>query len=66
MMRTQQELIRTVMTKHEIEIPGLPEGWKAVAYRVPIDKIDYVLTDDCEIILANNIRFPCLIVDRIG
>lgn len=51
--------------KHEIEIPGLPEGWKAVAYRVPTDKIDYVLTDDCEIILANNIRFPCLIVDRI-
>lgn len=51
--------------KHEIEIPGLPEGWKAVAYRVPTDKIDYVLTDDCEIILANNIRFPCLIVEKI-
>ena len=51
--------------KHEIEIEGLPEGWKAVAYRVPVDKIEHVLTDDCEIILANNIRFPCLIVEKI-
>lgn len=30
--------------KHEIEIPGLPEGWKAVAYRRPMKDIDYVLT----------------------
>lgn len=29
-------------TKHEIEIPDLPEGWRAVAYRIPIENIDYV------------------------
>ena len=52
--------------KHEIEIEGLPEGWRAVAYRVPVDKIEHVLTDDCEIILVNNIRFPCLIVEKIS
>ena len=23
--------------KHEIEIPDLPEGWEAVAYRVPVE-----------------------------
>lgn len=23
----------TMMTKHEIEIPDLPDGWRAVAYR---------------------------------
>ena len=28
--------------KHEIEIPDLPEGWEAVAYRVPLD-VDEVL-----------------------
>lgn len=52
--------------KHEIEIEGLPEGWKAVAYRVPVDKIEHVLTDDGGIILTNNIRFPCLIVEKIS
>ena len=29
--------------KHEIEIPDLPEGWEAVAYRVPIKMVDYIL-----------------------
>lgn len=29
--------------KHEIEIPDLPEGWEAVAYRVPIRMVDYIL-----------------------
>lgn len=24
------------MSKYEIEVPGLPEGWKPVAYRVPV------------------------------
>ena len=29
--------------KHEIEIPDLPEGWEAVAYRPAIQGVDYVL-----------------------
>lgn len=33
---------------------------------MPVDKIEHVLTDDCGIILANNIRFPCLIVEKIA
>ena len=30
-------------TKHEIEIPDLPEGWRAVAYRTARRGIDHVL-----------------------
>lgn len=30
-------------TKHEIEIPDLPEGWRAVAYRAARRGIDHVL-----------------------
>ena len=29
-------------TKHEIEIPDLPEGWRAVAFRIPVGGVDYV------------------------
>lgn len=29
--------MRTQMKKHEIEIPRLPDGWKAIAYRLPIN-----------------------------
>jgi len=28
------------MTKHTIEIKGLPEGWEPVAYRYPTDEED--------------------------
>ena len=28
--------------KHEIEIPDLPEGWKAIAYRIPVDGESYL------------------------
>ena len=30
-------------TKHEIEIPDLPKGWRAVAYRAARRGIDHVL-----------------------
>lgn len=30
-------------TKHEIEIPDLPKGWRAVAYRTARRGIDHVL-----------------------
>lgn len=29
--------------KHEIEIPDLPEGWQAVAYRIALRGVDHVL-----------------------
>ena len=28
--------LHTMNVKHSIEIPGLPEGWRAVAYRQPL------------------------------
>jgi len=52
--------------KHEIEIEGLPEGWKAVAYRVPsIKKDEYTLSDDWDIVPAKGIKFPVLIIEKI-
>lgn len=52
------------MMKHEIEIPDLPEGWKAVAYRVP-SKDEYTLSDDGIVVSAKLIKFPVLIVEKI-
>lgn len=34
------------MTKFEIEIEGLPEGWEAVSYKIPSPGIDHILTKD--------------------
>ena len=39
--------------KHEIEIEGLPEGWEAIAYRVP--KIgEYFITPSGLLMLAED------------
>lgn len=51
-------------TKHEIEIEGFPEGWQAVAYRVPGDG-ERILSDDYVAVKANGIKIPCLIVEKI-
>lgn len=41
------------MTQSTIDIPGLPEGWKAVAFRVPnID--EFVLGDDGQVWLVQD------------
>lgn len=50
--------------KHEIEIEGLPEGWKAVAYRVP-SKYEYTLSDDWMVVPAKGIEFPVLIIEKM-
>jgi hypothetical protein len=50
--------------KHEIDIPDLPEGWKAVAYRVP-SKDEHTLSDDGIVVSAKLIKFPVLIVEKI-
>lgn len=36
------------MTKHTIEIEGLPEGWEAVAYRKPVFGEYYFYNDDIQ------------------
>lgn len=50
--------------KHEIEIEGLQEGWKAVAYRVQ-SKYEYTLSDDWMVVPAKGIEFPVLIIEKI-
>ena len=51
---------------HQISIPGLPDGWRAVAYREPINNVDMIL-DAGEVILCS--FFPegqeYLIVEKI-
>ena len=50
--------------KHEIEIPDLPEGWEAVAYRVPVEG-EYYLSVDNEISHASNGQWcPWLIIRK--
>lgn len=51
--------------KHEIDIPGLPEGWKAVAFRVPKygeSIIDY--SGDLRTV-TGHYQQPRLIVEKI-
>lgn len=52
------------MTQQTIEVEGLPEGWKAVAYRRPIGNIEYVFIDG-EIRQAKPTDGVCLIVEKI-
>lgn len=54
------------MTKHEIEIPELPEGWKAVAYRVPAVH-EYIFDQEAGIVVKSILRTPIirLIVEKI-
>lgn len=50
--------------KHEIEIPDLPEGWEAVAYRVPVEG-EYYLSVDNKISHAINGQWcPWLIIRK--
>lgn len=51
--------------KHEIEIPDLPEGWEAVAYRVPVGG-EYFLGIDNKISHAidNSHWCPWLIIRK--
>lgn len=50
--------------KYEIEIPDLPDGWRAVAYRIGVNGETII---DCgEIVtLDADTKFPCLIVEKI-
>lgn len=55
------------MTQQTIEIKGLPEGWKAVAYRAPIMSVDYVFDNHSnEVILCEwGTSFKSIIVEKI-
>jgi len=39
--------------KQEIEIEGLPEGWKAVAYRCPLKGENYLSSDGVQVAQYN-------------
>ncbi len=47
-----------------IEIEGLPEGWKAVAYRVPRGNIEFVFIENV-VREAKPQDKKCLIVEKI-
>ncbi len=51
--------------KYEIEIPGLPEGWKPVAYRVPITDADFVLYHGSVVLCEFRAITEYLILERI-
>lgn len=51
--------------RHEIEIPELPKGWKAVAYRRPIMNVDYILLGGDVILCDFNSIFEYLIIEKI-
>ena len=50
--------------KYEIDIEGLPEGWKAVAYRVPKGNIEFVFIENV-VREAKPQDKKCLIVEKI-
>jgi len=50
------------MTQQTIEVEGLPEGWKAVAFRIAYN--EYVI--DCgQVVFATYTKSPRLIVEKI-
>ena len=51
-------------TKHEIEIPDLPDGWRAVAYR-RLKNGDFYLNEQCEIVENYALKIFALIVEKI-
>ena len=52
------------MTTQTIDVTGLPEGWKAVAYRVPKGNIEFVLIENV-VREAKPQDKKCLIVEKI-
>ncbi len=49
--------------KYEIDIEGLPEGWKAVAYRIASN--ENVIDCGGVHFVTGTTKFPCLIVEKI-
>ena len=53
------------MTKQTIEVEGLPEGWKVVAYRVPLENKDYILDGDQVLLCCWPTHKNSLIIEKI-
>lgn len=51
--------------KHEIDVPDLPEGWRAVAYRRPIMNVDYILLNGDVMLCDFNGVVEYLIIEKI-
>lgn len=51
--------------KYEIEIPGVPEGWKPVAVKPPRKDIDHILTREGVVLFRYDGYEPRLIVEKI-
>lgn len=52
------------MSKQTIEVDGLPEGWNAVAYRVPKGNIEFVFIENV-VREAKPQDKKCLIIEKI-
>ena len=52
-------------TKHEIEIPDLPEGWRVVAYRIPRQEENYLSIDGLVEKCSSPIYVHRIIVEKI-
>ena len=50
--------------KHEIKIKGLPDGWRAVAYRCPKSGEKFLIEDETHTALMD-MAYPYLIVEKI-
>jgi len=53
------------MKTETIEVEGLPEGWKAVAYRTPLENKDYILADEHVMLCCWPTDKDYLIVEKI-
>jgi hypothetical protein len=49
------------------QIPGVPEGWEAVAIRKPVRDVDHILGPDLEPVLCDHVQqnFNCVIIRKI-
>lgn len=53
------------MTTYNIEIEGLPDGWKPVAYRIPKNREKVFIQARITTVPDDNAIFPCLIIEKI-
>lgn len=52
--------------QHTITIPGLPDGWRAVAYRYPFNKDEYIFAgDEVRFAMTFDFAFKHLIIEKI-
>jgi hypothetical protein len=49
--------------RYEIEIEGIPDGWEAVAHRLPKTN-EHTLSDDNQVVTTKGIRYPVLIIRK--